>query len=174
MQPRGNEHGFTLIEVVVALFVLTVGILSLHLLQVSAIKGNASANRMSIKTAFVGDRLERQLSLAYNDNNFKDIDLDGTDKDPDKNGRDDSGDNFGLNDAECCQNGSDPSGKVVAGCGQRADYCAVQDNSFIYWNVAVDVPIKCSKTVKVLVRNRIVDPQKIVEAEYVKSDPYCN
>ncbi|MBV5326181.1 MAG: prepilin-type N-terminal cleavage/methylation domain-containing protein [Chlorobium sp.] len=174
MQPTESEHGFTLIEVLVALFILTIGILSLHLMQLSSIQGNASANRMSIKTANAEDRLEQLLYLAYNDANFNDaVDKDGTDQDIDMDGVDDNGGNFGLDDSQCCQNGNDPAGNVVPGCANRADFCQVIDNSFIYWNAAVDVPIKCSKTVKVLVRNINVDTTKIIEAQYVKSDPLC-
>lgn len=174
MQPKDNEYGFTLIEIVIALSILTVGVLSLNLLQVAAIKGNMSAQQMTGKTFNVGDRLERQLSLSYSSNTYNDADNDSVGKDLNGDGRDDGGNNFGLDDAQCCQNGRDPAGIPVAGCTERADYCDLQDDSFIYWNVANDVPITCSKTVKVLVRNRNVDPQKTVYAEYVKSDPYCN
>lgn len=173
MQPWKNQFGFTLIEVMVALSVLTIGILSLHLMQLTSIKGNASANRMSTKTAYVSDRLEQILFLAYGDSIINDVDKDGTSQDIDKDGVDDDGGNFGLDDTQCCQNGNDPSGNAVAGCTKRADYCQVQGRNFIFWNVAVDVPILCSKTVKVLVRNINVETEKIIEAEYVKSDPYC-
>lgn len=53
-----GEDGFSLIEVLVALTILAVGLLSLALLQVTAIKGNASASKSTIATDLAQTKLE--------------------------------------------------------------------------------------------------------------------
>ena len=53
-----GEEGFSLIEVLVALAILAVGLLSLALLQVTAIKGNAGASKSTIATDLAQAKLE--------------------------------------------------------------------------------------------------------------------
>lgn len=53
-----GEEGFSLIEVLVALTILAVGLLSLALLQVTAIKGNAGASKSTIATDLAQTKLE--------------------------------------------------------------------------------------------------------------------
>src|SRR5512140_3377899 len=66
---RGDE-GFSLIEVLVALTILAVGMLSLALLQVTAIKGNAGASKSTIATDLAQTKLElfRRTAWAAIDN----------------------------------------------------------------------------------------------------------
>lgn len=67
---RSREEGFSLIEVLVSLTILAVGLLSLALLQVTAIKGNASASKSSIATDLAQEKLElfRRAAWASIDN----------------------------------------------------------------------------------------------------------
>lgn len=53
-----GEEGFSLIEVLVAMTILAVGLLSLALLQVTAIKGNAGASKSTIATDLAQTKLE--------------------------------------------------------------------------------------------------------------------
>ena len=53
-----GEEGFSLIEVLVALTILAVGLLSLALLQFTAIKGNAGASKSTIATELAQTKLE--------------------------------------------------------------------------------------------------------------------
>jgi type IV pilus assembly protein PilV len=53
-----GEEGFSLVEVLVALTILAVGLLSLALLQVTAIKGNAGASKSTIATDLAQTKLE--------------------------------------------------------------------------------------------------------------------
>jgi type IV pilus assembly protein PilV len=53
-----NEEGFSLIEVLISLTILAVGLLSLALLQVTAIKGNAGASKSSIAMDLAQAKLE--------------------------------------------------------------------------------------------------------------------
>jgi prepilin-type N-terminal cleavage/methylation domain-containing protein len=57
IRPLGKE-GFSLIEVLVSLVILAVGLLSLAMFQITAIKGNAIASRWSVATQLCQDKLE--------------------------------------------------------------------------------------------------------------------
>lgn len=62
-----TEKGFTMIEVIIAISVLTIGILAVSSMQVSAIRGNSFAGRQSEGTTIALDRLEKLMSLSYGD-----------------------------------------------------------------------------------------------------------
>lgn len=65
--PLSSESGFTLIEALIALAVLTIGILALNAMQVSAIKGNATSNSLSVATSVARHCFERLMSVDVND-----------------------------------------------------------------------------------------------------------
>ena len=60
-----NDAGFSLIEVLVALAIFSVGILGVGLMQLSAIKGNSVANQLTEATIFASDQIEQMLSWDY-------------------------------------------------------------------------------------------------------------
>jgi type IV pilus assembly protein PilV len=60
-----TEKGFTIIEVLIAISVLTIGILAVSTMQVSAIRGNAFASRQTEGTTLALDRMEKIMSLSY-------------------------------------------------------------------------------------------------------------
>jgi len=59
------QGGFTLLEVIVAISILTVGLLAVGTMQVSAIYGNSFAGRMTAATSIAEDKMEQLLSLQY-------------------------------------------------------------------------------------------------------------
>ena len=65
-----NNQGFTLIEIMVAMVIFVIGILSVAALQTKATKGNISANRSTRAFTWCSDRMEMLMSLPYNDPNF--------------------------------------------------------------------------------------------------------
>lgn len=155
---KTRNHGFTLVEVIVALAVLAIAILSLFALLTQGIRGNASANRITSEVVLASDLIEN-----IRGRNYFDIDGDGVgdDSGSENVSGDVDGDGVaGLDDSLCCQNGLDPSGAAAPDCGggggARADFCAVSadNNFFIYWNVAVDEPENGMKMIRVHVRDR--------------------
>lgn len=62
-----NEHGFTLIETLIAMAIFTIGILGLFGMQTAAIKNNLAANRITIGSNWAMDQVEQLLGLDYTD-----------------------------------------------------------------------------------------------------------
>jgi type IV pilus modification protein PilV len=63
---RGNG-GFTLIEVLIAVAIFSIGILGVVAMQSGSIKGNTSARGVTDIAVIATDRLEMLRSLPYND-----------------------------------------------------------------------------------------------------------
>ena len=61
-----KQDGFTLIEALIAMAILTVGILTVFTMQIAAVKGNSTANQMTLASSVAADSFERLLQVAYN------------------------------------------------------------------------------------------------------------
>jgi type IV pilus assembly protein PilV len=60
-----GEKGFTLIEVLVAMLVLTIGLLGLATLAGTVIRGNSFSNKMTTATTLAQERLEEIQGVGY-------------------------------------------------------------------------------------------------------------
>jgi Tfp pilus assembly protein PilV len=60
-----NNHGFTLIEAVISLGVLSIGILALFAMQTLSIRGNANASRITTQATWGSDEIEKMLTAKY-------------------------------------------------------------------------------------------------------------
>ncbi len=65
MKNRLGQDGFTLVEVVVALFVLITGMLGAMGMQYMAVHGNAVSRQMRIATNMGQDLMEQVMSMPY-------------------------------------------------------------------------------------------------------------
>ena len=75
-----RDSGFTLIETVIALLVLTIGLLGMAALSISVMQGNKSSNRISTATALAQDKMEELRGLGYGSlpgSDSGDIDING-------------------------------------------------------------------------------------------------
>ena len=61
----GGSHGFTLIEVLMAIGILAIGILAVFSMQISAINGDAAARMRTEATILAAELAEEQMSLNY-------------------------------------------------------------------------------------------------------------
>lgn len=151
-----DQAGFTLIEILIAVVVLTIGLLSANAMQVSTIQGNSQANRISESSNWAGDKIENLLGLDYDDPDLDDDDGDGTDQDGDDDGVDDDGGNFGLDEIV------NPDGSETSADG----------NYTVSWNVAVDYPMPNIKTIKIIVSHNVIAGQKNMEFQYYKINTF--
>ena len=62
---RTGEHGFTLIEVMVSIVILTVGLLSLAQMMVLATNANTLSGRMTSASALAKEQLERLKATPF-------------------------------------------------------------------------------------------------------------
>ena len=70
MTKGSKEKGFTLLEVIVAISILTFGILAVASMQVSSIRGNSFAIGVTGGTTWAGDQVERLMALPYGHNDL--------------------------------------------------------------------------------------------------------
>ena len=121
-RPTSNG-GFTLLEVVVAVSILTVGLLAIAKLQGAAIRGNNYAGNSAIASTVASDRAEKLLALEMGSPLLQDTDGDG---------------GAGLADT-----GTD---------ADHASTVGVNGTSFqVYGNIAPDSPNTGNKTINLIV-----------------------
>ncbi len=119
---RSEEKGFTLVEVIIVISILTFGLLAVASMQTSSVIGNSLASDMTEATAYASERLEILNRLAFIDYNDSLL-------------NDDDGDEVaGLNHT-----------------GNGADHVDTQGYYKIYWNISVNAYPSNTKTVNVIV-----------------------
>jgi len=64
--PASGVAGFTLIEVLVAITILTVGLLAVGTMQISAIRGNFMSGNTSIALSLASEKMEDLLNKDFN------------------------------------------------------------------------------------------------------------
>jgi type IV pilus assembly protein PilV len=62
-----KSEGFTLIEVMVAIVVLTVGLLAVGTMQISAIRGNFMSGNTSVALSLASEKMEDLLNSSFAD-----------------------------------------------------------------------------------------------------------
>lgn len=65
--PSCDNTGFTLIELMVAMVILSIGILAMGSLQIHAMKANSSAQRMTEAMTLTCDRIEALMTATWTD-----------------------------------------------------------------------------------------------------------
>jgi len=160
--PRLNERGFTLIEAMVALGVLSIGIVVMYAMQTGSVRGNHLAQNITTASAWAVERMEEINGMDYYDDLLADTKNDGTDQDANGNGSDDDDDGFAVD------------GILNFGLDQNttatADFTNTDLPGFtMHYNVAVDHPLEKVKTIRVIVV-RNADQQQLV-FDYSKAAP---
>src|SRR5919108_6313905 len=66
------QEGFTLIEVLISIAILSFGMLAVASMQTVAVRVNSFANRLTEGTTLVQDKIEELMGLPFNDANLND------------------------------------------------------------------------------------------------------
>ncbi len=133
------EHqGFTLIEVLVAIVILSIGILSLITMQTTGIKGNATANRITTASSWSADRIEKLFSLDWTHPDLTDDTANGP---------------AGLDD----------TGATADGTATSPDTFYT-----IYWNIADNTPMPDTKKIRVIILRSQGGETKKVVMDYLR------
>ena len=62
-----EQNGFTLLEVIIALFIFSFGLLAVASMQMTSIKGNYFSGTLTEATNWAADQMETLMSLPYAD-----------------------------------------------------------------------------------------------------------
>lgn len=119
MNTYNNESAFSLIEVMVALVVLSIGVLAVTSMQISSLRGNSRANTVTSVADWTASQIEQLMDLPYDDPLLNDTrPLQG----------------LGANTVANSDSGAvnSPDGRYT-----------------IFWNVAIDIPMENTKTIQV-------------------------
>jgi prepilin-type N-terminal cleavage/methylation domain-containing protein len=74
-----NDHtGFTIIEVLIAMALLSFGLLSVASMQVAAVQVNKDSQRLSLVTTLVQDKVEELMALPFTHASLEDTSPVGT------------------------------------------------------------------------------------------------
>jgi len=155
MKTLRSKNGFTLIETLISMAILSIGIFSLYAMQVNSIRGNSKASHITTASSWNADKVEQIVGMQYDDTTLKDDDGDGTNADSDGDGVDDNGNNFGLDDFT---DSTADLGPITTDDGRYT----------LYLNVAVDVPMENLKTVRVHVQDNAQRLSRPVTFTYIK------
>lgn len=144
MEKNNSQNGFTLLEVVIAIALLTIGILGAATMQIAAIGGNSHANRLTGAVTLAESTIESLMSLPYDDPELKD----------------DS--NTGLNAGA---SGLDNTNAADKSADEKH---AEQDGFTVFWNVAENYPFTDCKTIRVIVQRSDKGVVKTVSLDVLK------
>jgi prepilin-type N-terminal cleavage/methylation domain-containing protein len=67
VREKSSQRGFTLVEVLIALAIFSLGMLAVGTLQINSTNSNASARIHTEEYTWVVDQIERMMALGYDD-----------------------------------------------------------------------------------------------------------
>lgn len=67
IRKASKEKGFTLVEVIIAISILSFGLLAVASMQITAIMGNYLSGNLTEASALAGDRMEKLLLMGYSE-----------------------------------------------------------------------------------------------------------
>ncbi|MFH2057810.1 MAG: prepilin-type N-terminal cleavage/methylation domain-containing protein [Pseudomonadota bacterium] len=62
---RKGQSGFSLVEILIAMAILSVGMMSIAAMQISAIRGNTQSNNLTDRTTSASNQIEHLLNLPF-------------------------------------------------------------------------------------------------------------
>lgn len=143
MKKNMRQNGFTLIEVLMAILLLTIGILGVGVMQNTSIRGNSTANTLTGAATWGGDTLETLMVRPYTHADLTDDNTDGM---------------AGIDNTNVA--GSLADGGPV-----------VQGNFTVFWNIADNYPVFGTKTIRVIIQRRDRGQLKTINMDFTRMEP---
>jgi type IV pilus modification protein PilV len=129
-----KEKGFTLVEVLVAITVLSFGLLAVASMQLAAIQANSTARELTDALTVAQDKMEKLIGLDFNDADLNDSNGDGS---------------AGLDKPTKAQIVA-AGDALISGAADHAETVTLgARNYYLYWNV--DDSMSNIKTIRVIV-----------------------
>ena len=132
-----NQAGFSLIEVIIAMFILSVGLLAVGLMQISAMKGNTIALSRGDGVAYAQSVMDALRSTPLGNTLL--VDNGGTDLD----------DGMASGGNAPAPAGADHTGTELFGVNPTPGLNGMDYT--IFWNVDDDTPVAGAKSVRLFV-----------------------
>lgn len=156
-----NGNGFTIIEVLVAIGILSIGILGMATMQITSIKGNDTAGKLTSNSIMAINRIEQIIALDYDDADLTGSVYDHT-TDTSLTAHLTANAGVGLH-----QNPADSDGLDNNMDGQ-IDETGETGAMSIEWQVVQDYPILDSKWIKITVSHGTGFARKTISMIYYK------
>ncbi len=67
IRPFTTDHGFTLLEVLIAVSIFAIGLLAIAAMQTSSVRVNSEAGQITSRISWGQDKLEQLLALPFDD-----------------------------------------------------------------------------------------------------------
>ncbi len=161
MKKKNDQSGFTLIEVVFSILMLTIGILGAAVMQDRATQGNSTAIHQTGAVTWASGQQEALLAQAIN--NYNDTALtDANNLLPANAGVN------GLNNTDTVGSLADsvfPAVPPVTHVVQGITYT-------VFWNVANNYPVNGTKTIRVITRYPEKGVDKTITIDFTKTAAY--
>lgn len=143
MKKNNNENGFTIIEILIAIVLLSIGILGIAVMQNTSIEGNSSAGTLTGAATWSCDALETLMARSYTHADLTDDNADGL---------------AGINNTDVL--GSPADGGPV-----------VQGNFTVFWNIVDNYPVFGTKTIRAIVRRNDGGIVKTITMDFTRMEP---
>lgn len=149
IETRKNNHshqqGFTLMEVLIAIAIFSIGMLAVGSMQITAINTNAKSRNSTTVVTYAKDKAEELMALDY-----EHADLDA---DPAVNPHTPAADVDGID--------NDEDGQI--------DELGEAGQVSITWNVIDDLPIAGTKSIRVTVVRTVGANQRSASLDFIKA-----
>lgn len=128
-----NEKGFTLLEILIAITILSVGLLALAEMTIYVIRSNAVGNKITKATVLAEDKLEQLRKLGYSHTQLS-------------NGGDNNDVGTDIHSNPALFTSPDHTNTCDSSCS-----VTISQTPQRVWNVAADTPASGMKTVTVII-----------------------